>query len=797
MQKYLYFLLVFTNLHLLHAQDLTQTVRGRILDSETQSPIAFASVFIQDTEPLLGATSDSSGYFRIENVPVGRVSVEARYPGYEPILLSNLILTSGKELILQIDMQEKIYQLDEVALVAKDDKSQTINKMSTVSNRMFSVEESRRYAGTNNDVSRMAMNFAGVRPSNDALNDIVIRGNSPAGLLWRLEGVDIPNPNHFGDAGATGGPVSMLNNNVLANSDFMSGAFPAEYGNAISGVFDLKLRNGNDEKHEFLGQVGFNGFEVGAEGPISRKSRASYLVNYRYSTLGVLQKLGIDPGIGATPNYQDLTFKLNFPSAKRGTISIFGMGGINDISFLDSEKDTVGLEPDSYFDGDYATDLFSKNSMGVLGISHRYLLSEKAYSNFTLAAAFASNDISIDSLGGEDWSNIPSYRKNFNRNRYIASFYINQKFNAANTVRAGILASLRKFQLIDSTYIAQTDRFHTITNQDGNAILLQPYIQWQHRFSETLSLNTGLHFAFLSVNQQFSPEPRISLKWELAPGQSLSAGYGLHSQMAPLEIYYRQSRSSDGSYITPNTELNFTKSQHLVIGYDRSFTPNLRIKAEAYYQLINQAIVENTPSSFSLLNQGSFSVTYPDSFNNAGSGYNYGIELTVERFLDQGFYFLSTTSLFRSRYKGSDGIERRTAFDGGYVVNLLAGKEFQLNNSRSQKPVKTSLMIDGKFTMAGGQPYTPVDTDRSAETGVTWYDDSRAFSSQLDDYLRLDLRIGFRMAGKKITQEWAFEVQNATNHKNPFGKSYNHAIGGEKTTYQQGIFPMGQYRIMF
>src|SRR5690554_4405469 len=325
----------------LYAQDFTQNIHGQIIDKTTQTPIIGANIIVLDTDPLIGTVSDLSGYYELTNVPTGRVSVRVSYLGYESVTMTDLELTTGKELVLNFAIEEKVTKLEELVVVAGDEKSQPRNDMATVSSRQFTVEESQRYAGGRNDVSRMAQNFAGVRGSNDAVNDIVIRGNSPVGLLWRMENIDIPNPNHFGTLGSTGGPVSMLNNNVLANSDFSTGAFPAEYGNAISGVFDLKLRNGNSHSYEFLGQVGFNGFELGAEGPINREKKSSFVVNYRYSTLGVLSALGFNFGTGtAVPYYQDVSFKVRLPVDEKNVFSVFGLGGVSHIDILTSQDTT-------------------------------------------------------------------------------------------------------------------------------------------------------------------------------------------------------------------------------------------------------------------------------------------------------------------------------------------------------------------------------------------------------------------------------------------------------------------------
>src|SRR6056297_3149497 len=302
---------------------ITQNIRGKIIDKDSKSPLPGATVLITSAKPVKGTSSDADGKFRFEDVPVGRKDIKVSYVGYGSKQIRYLILKSAKELVLTIELEENVQKIDEV-VVKGYRKDQPINDMAKVSARSFSIEETEKYAGSWGDPSRMAQNYAGVISAGDQRNDIIIRGNPPIGLLWRLEDINIPNPNHFGALGATGGPVSMLNNNLLTNSDFFTGAFPAEYGNALSGVFDLKMRNGNNEKREYTGQVGFNGFELGAEGPFSSENRASYLANYRYSTLSITDKLGFNLGVGAIPEYQDLNFKVQLPW-KKGKLTIFGL----------------------------------------------------------------------------------------------------------------------------------------------------------------------------------------------------------------------------------------------------------------------------------------------------------------------------------------------------------------------------------------------------------------------------------------------------------------------------------------
>ena len=778
---------------LVMAQSPTQSIRGQIKDKQTLMPLIGATVKITGTS--LGTVTDEEGRFQIAHVEVGRVSLEVSYLGYAPVYLDQLMLSSGKELLLDIEMEEQVLEAEEVVVVAEDDKINTNNDMTTVSARQFTVEESQRYAGARNDPARMASGFAGVQGTNDAVNDIVIRGNSPVGVLYRLEGIDIPNPNHFGDYSSTGGPVSMLNNNVLANSDFLTGAFPADYGNAMSGVFDLKLRNGNDQKYEFLGQIGFNGVEFGAEGPISRSNKSSFLANYRYSTLGVFNALGIDFGTGtAIPYYQDLSFKLNFPSEKIGRITVFGLGGTGHIDLIESTRNPE--EDENLYNQD-PQDIRNEYSTGIIGISHTYLFNNSTYGKLIVAGSMTHNETDVDSFDVVIREPADNYNSNQNTTRLQLNYFVNKKFNAKHTVRTGVLLSQSHYRVADSLYSNEQQRFVTLTSFDGNAFIAQPYALWQFRPNDRFTFNSGIHVVYLALNDHYSVEPRWGVRYMINEKQSLSLGYGLHGLMPQPMALFRSEDTPEGDIVRPNENLEFTKSHQFVLGYDYNLTPSMRIKAETYYQYIYGAATEVTPSSYSLLNYGSFNFYLPDSLNNEGTGRNYGVELTAEHFLNKGFYFLGTASLFDSKYKGSDGILRNTAFNTHFIYNIIAGKDFELNKGRANAKRKTVLALDIKFTHSGGRLYTPVDYEESAANGRLEYIDSLAYSLKYPDYLRLDARAAFRMNGKKITQEWALDVQNVTNRKNPLTQDYVESTGEIRTIYQLGIFPVVQYRIEF
>jgi hypothetical protein len=796
--KSFFFCLAFTFIIItgrISAQNFTQTIKGRIIDQESQVSLPGASILIAGTNPPVGATSDVDGYYKISGVPIGRVSLQISYIGYKPVTVNNLDLTSGKELIVNAGLEEDVVKMNEVVVKATNDKSSVNNQMATISARSFSVEESQRFAGARNDVSRMATNFAGVSTANDAVNDIVIRGNTPNGLLWRLEGVDIPNPNHYGGMGATGGPVSMLNNNVLSNSDFMTGAFPAEYGDAFSGVFDLKMRAGNYEKHEFLGQIGINGFELGAEGPVIRSNRSSYLFNYRYSTLGVMAAMGINFGTGtAIPKYQDLSFKINFPTKKAGTFSLFGLGGINSIKFIKSKDDTTGTSEDLYSDDHF--DTYSWNNLGVIGLNHTYIINPASYTKVTIAATTIQNNADVDTILSRNVTR-PYVRERLNNNNLSGSVYYNHKLSAKNNFKIGILARQISFNLVDSLLDNETNKFETFLDRKGSTILLQPYIEWQYKPVDKLVFNAGLNYEYLALNSGGSLEPRLGIAWNFTPGQTFTLGYGLHSKTLPIFLYFMDVDLPDGSHYCPNKNLGPIRSHHFVAGYKCNITETISLKLEAYYQYLFNAAVDAKPNDFTILNSNSFNFSPPDSMKNTGKGLNYGLELSLEKYLDKGFYGLLTSSLFKSECAGSNGKMQPSAFDGRYVVNLVGGKEFRLKSRKEAPKSKKIIAADIRVCTAGGQRYTPVDVEKSLQSHVTVYADDRPYSKQFKDYFRSDIRIAYRMDSKKISQEFAFDIQNFTNQKNPLYVQFNFKTGKEEAVNQLGLFPMVQYRVIF
>ena len=648
------FLLVLFLLHqcIAFTQVITQTIRGLIVDKQSQAPLPGVVVLIIGQNPPINCISAADGSFKLKEVPVGRWQLKFQLLGYKEKFMT-VVLNAGKESVSNVEMEEQVIQGEEVTVTAEQDKTKTNNKMSTVSARVFSAEEAARYAGSRNDPARMAANFAGVSGSNDSRNDIVVRGNSPLGILWRLNGLDIPNPNHFGNAGATGGPISILNNNTLDNSDFMTGAFASDYGNATSGVFDLRMRQGNNEKREYLVQVGFNGFELGAEGPFSKNKNASYLLNYRYSTLSVFKALNIDFGTGAAiPQYQDLNFKTDVQTKKAGKFSLWAIGGLSYVALLESDK-KQGTALYNFS----ARDAYFRSNVGAAGIAHTYLLKNNAYIKTNAGISGSYNQIKADRIDSSFTTPNhikPEYRQTTQTIRYSLNSTYNKKYNSRNFLNIGLYTELYQSLFVDSNDTKYgTNTFVVLRNYKGNTALLRAFTQWQHKFSEKLQFNLGLSNQYFLLNQSNAIEPRLGIKYALTSKKSLSFGGGPHSQLQPTYIYFA-SDTINGQRVETNKNLDFTRAAHAVLAYDQSFNSNFRLKTEIYYQYIYHAPVKDYPSSFSVLNLGAdFTSPNVNHLVSKGTGENYGLEITLEKFYSKGFYFLCTGSFFESKYTGS------------------------------------------------------------------------------------------------------------------------------------------------
>ena len=767
------------------SQSLTQTLRGTIIDFDSKVPLIGARIVVIGSDPLQGAITDVNGDFKIEDVKVGRVGIQITSSGYKQISMPSVLVESGKEKILNLEMVEDIQILKEVEVKANKDKSESINKMATTSAKTFTVEETNRYAGSLNDPARMVSGFAGVTGDAQGDNDIVVRGNSPRGILWRLEGIDIPNPNHFSNNGATGGPINALNGSVLANSDFFSGAFAPEYGNALSGVFDVKMRTGNNEKREYSFSVGALGIDATLEGPFKKGYRGSYMVNYRYSSVGLLDAAGILDFDGI-PIYQDAAFKFNFPTKKYGTFNLIGMGGKSVIDQTDQNDSTGQI---------YNTYDFNAN-LGVVGLKHTYILNPRVYVKSFVSASTQFNGGEGESLN-KDSVLFLGQREGNTDNQLKAQTIINYKQNKRNIFQVGATYTRFNYHFFyEDDYDDEDGNLTRFTDSRGNADLMQSFISWRYRATNDLTFVTGLHHTHFFLNDNMKVEPRIGMKWQINPRHNLSAGFGMHSRLESPSVYLYNELQPDGGYQFLNKDLDLTMSNHYVLGYGFRISEQLHLKSEIYYQqLSNIPVAKDTAGTAGFFSFVNWSSGVPEfELVNAGTGRNYGAELTLERFFENNFYFLVTGSVYKSQYKGSDQVLRNTRYDATFASNVLAGKEFKFGKKKNKNK---TFGVNTKVSLIGGNRFTPIDLPASQEAGHTVRDWDNPWGEKGENVFFINLGLTYRCDMQRASHSFKIDIQNLTNHQAVVSEYYNGRTERVETNTQLSIIPNIIYTIKF
>ncbi len=757
---------------------LLQTIKGTVTDRILQTPLPGAAVTITDAGNR-SVVSSENGIFRFEKVPVGRHTLRISFIGYKTVTLTNLALESGKELDITVEMEEEISNHSEVVVTSKPDKSKALNKLAMVSSRMFSVEETRRFAAGINDPSRIATAFAGVTGHGDG-NALIIRGNAPNGLLWRMEGVDIPNPNHFASVGTSGGGISILSAQLLANSDFMTGAFPAEYGNALSGVFDIRLRRGNKDKREYTFAVSTIGIDAAAEGYFSKNYKGSYLVNYRYGFLTLMQKLGLNIGEAAT-SFQDLSFNIHLPTNHLGDFSVFGFGGLSEQNTEASSDSITWFSNPSKRSGK-----LNKGNTGAIGITHSLHIGKKTLlkSIYSINGyLYLQNQNKLDKYNGPL---VTTQDNRFTETAGTFSVTATHKFNAKHLFTAGIYTSGKGFNLQQRELSGLV--LYDKVKSSGDTRLTQFFTTWKWDPLPQFVIQLGWHGQYFALNKTAVYEPRLGMRWQASRTQTFSFGIGLHSQIQPLGNYF--ARIKTGTDTTqPNKELGFTRSLQYVFGYSWRFAPDWNLKTELYYQwLFEVPVSASKADSYSLLNQDDdYAIA---TLANKGAGKNYGIELTLERYWNDRFYLLSSASLFKSAYLPSDKNWRDTRFNTGHTFTFLTGKEWSLKNHK-----QSTIATDIKLMYNGGVRVTPIDLAKSIAQKTTVLDNTRAYEERLGDFFRIDLQAEWRFQRKGSTGSLIAGVQNLLNRKNPVSQSYDAATQKIRYSYLLGLIPVVGYKL--
>lgn len=778
---------------------LTQVVRGTVTDRTTATGISGARIaLLIPGKDTLFATSEETGDFRIEAVPLGRHDIAFSATGYRPFIRPGVPVESGRETVLEVVMEVIVYQINTVVIQPVKERGTSANEMAAVSAISFSPEETRRFAGGFDDPVRAAAYFPGVNSVNFfSNNSLSVRGNSPRGMLYRLEGVDIPTPAHFVPLGSTGGTFTIFSQQVLGNSDFYTGAFAAEYGNATTGVFDVKFRRGDNRERAYTLSAGVLGIDLAAEGPLSKGSNASYLVNYRYSSLGLARLL---INYLTVPVYQDLSFNLSFPTKKAGTFTVFGIGGLSSRDKnMEFEEDSTGavIEPKIFLDSLTFSQqrLVLVSNMGVIGGTHTLLLNGKSVWK-TSVAAFGTQqkdntyfNPTTDGLN-ELATNLNEYR----RSGITGHTSLRTRFSPRITALGGLLFTVAQHQVYVANYDWQQAALKAVSYLTGSTAQFQGYYQAKFSLSAKVNFHAGVHALYYNLNNKFSLEPRAALTWQVNEGNSLSLGYGRHSRVEDYAVYAFRA-SGEGKTQFPNQSLNFAKADHLVLGwYSRPFE-NHRLRVEAYYQQLTGVPANG---AFSLVNL--YELDMLSAMTNTASGRNAGIDVGLERFTDHGLYYLLNASFLRSDYRDADtAVWRSSQFDNRYNVRALFGKEWRTGEVKGKF---NSFGANVSLSFIGGRPYSPIDLAASREARETIPDWSAAFSLRENNMYFVDWTFTHTRNRPKYTSKWIIQIKNLPYKNSPEFREYDYlqdsyglnAVVEKKAT---NFFPNIAYSVSF
>jgi hypothetical protein len=776
-----------------------QTLRGVVTDAISGEPLIGATVKLVEAEK--GAVTDIDGNYRIEVGQTGRYTIETSYVGYETGVMKEVLIAGAKEAVIDIELRENSQELGEVIVRPRVNKLSTVNPVAIAGGVMLSMEEANRYAGGYNDPARLVTAFAGVA-GDASSNGISVHGNAPQFMQYRIEGVEIFSPNHFADLyGAGFGMVSALNSNVISNSDFFVSTFNANYNNALSGVFDVKMRAGNNEKYENTVQLGTVSMEWTSEGPLSKKNNSSYIINYRYGFTSLARELGILETEGSQYDFMDMSMKFNFPTKRAGTFSLFAL------AFYDKAWD-VELDIEDIHSIYDATSQDGKLFNALAGISHKIHFDNKWTWRTTAAFNMQNNKADMEYWGlkrtasgqllmplayeGKDYPF--SYLKQ-NENRIVVNTELSKQLTPRWLTQFGGEYSHRFFDLsyrtAENVYEPVPEAPYYATKDNTGLASLYWSNLWKP--IEGLSLNLGISGSYFLLSKDVSIEPRVSMKWEPNTRDAFSLGYGLHSMIEKLDAYFL--RDANGNMA--NKDLGLSKSHHMLATYSHKFTDNLVFRLNAYYQYGFDTPVGINGSTFCTVNRLFNYVDEP--LVNKGNTRNYGGDITLEQYMNHGFYGQVNGSLFKAEYRGLDKKWRPQLYDRGYMVKLLAGKEWMMGKRK-----QNVFNISAKYTLQGGLRHTPIDLEAmkaKVAAGVIddepIYKNQEAMKEQYDPTNMIDLTVSYKINGKKVSHTIAFEGINILQNETPYAQRYD-LTTGELRYDKSGIsLPNLFYRLDF
>ncbi len=734
----------------------TGAIKGNVIDAETKVPLIGVNVVVVGTEK--GAATDSGGAFIIKKLPVGSYILQFDYIGYEQLKKTDIIVRSGRSTVVYAELKMTALDGKEVVVTSNYFSKVEDEPTSVVS---FSYEEIRRAPGSAGDVSRIIMGLPSIAKVNDQTNNLVVRGGSPVENGFFVDNIEIPNINHWPAQGTSGGAIGLLNVDFIRDVSFYSGGFSPKYGDKLSAIMDLDLREGN--RSEFDGQLdlNFSGFGGVAEGPLFNK-KGSFLVSVRRSYLDFLVD-AIDIGTSVAPRYGDMQGKLVYDINQNHKIMLVSVSG-DDHNNPDRK---AAEENDMIVYGNQ--DIYQNTT----GINWRAIWNKKGYSNTSFAYTslkyredFFETNTALHLIKNRSLEQTVKFRN-------VNHFRLDKK----NSIEFGI-ETKRIGQDYNNFYSQYTDALGDATqafnfNKKINATTFAAFLNYKLKPFAKLASTWGLRFDHFSYNNKSSISPRFSFSYDLTSLTSISGSAGLFYQNIPL-ILLSQNES--------NKSLKIPMATHYILGIEHLISANTKFTLEFYQK--NYSHFPLDPGQPQLFLFDEIVYRYGFFFNHeklvdSGKAYSRGVEITLQKKLKQNFYGLLGASYFRAKYKGSDYNWKNRVYDNRLIFSMQGG--YKLNN-------KWEFSL--RWIFAGGTPYTPFDLEKSKGLKRSVLDENRINDARYPDYHSLNIRFDRRFNFKASNLIFYFSVWNVYNRKNVAGFFWSEKENKQKAIYQWPALPI-------
>ncbi|MBK7160680.1 MAG: TonB-dependent receptor [Ignavibacteria bacterium] len=735
-------------------------IRGTIIDAETQSPVEDAVIEILNTGNK--TTTDSTGNFFFQNLKYDSYQIKISGSGYDPLIKSNLIVYASKPLELIIKLNSKGIITDQIDVEANYfQKSSDVN----ISSLNLDFEEIRRAPGATEDISRMIQTIPGVSIGNDQRNDIIVRGGSPAENLILIDGIEIPNINHFGTDGSTSGAIGFINVKFIQETGILTGGFPSTFGDKLSSVIDINFREGSKKKFYSDINLSIAGFGGIFEGPLSEKG--SYMFSIRRSYLELIKN---SIRLSSVPNYWDFNLKADYEISPKDKITLIGLLGLDKIDFSEesAENNPYGNSQDD-------------QKTFAAGINYKKLF-KKGFIQTVLSDSYTDNY--IVQIDGQ--SALIKFENKANNNEIILKSDLNYQLSSNLSLNTGIggkYAGIKNYLFLKGDTNAAGFVFDTI-NADSkfNAVKLFGHANLTSKFlKDRLVVNTGVrldYFDYIRLKTYFSP--RIGASYKITPVTSLNAAAGIYYQ-SPEYIWL--------SSHPDNKNLNSIRSDHYILGLDHFFSGDLKATVELFYKNYKDYPVWKDIPTYILIDGGTeFGPNIVGEAVSAGTGYVKGIDISLQKKLSsqKGLYGIINYSYINTGFTALAGGEKPGAFDPGHQFTLIAGYQFS-----------SGWLAGLKFKYSGGRPYTPLDYDASKRVNREVYATDEFNSSRYPYYMRIDMRVDKKFDFSKASLVCYIELQNLFDRENIYSYYWNEDNKKPGTIYQWAFFPVGGISIQF